>query len=529
MDDEIPLLSDTRLSKYTSSDPHHVRASEIASRGAGNHKIIWNTPLEEVASNLPRLEPSKIVLDKSKLCDGCQKIDFDSICAASSNTQYKVWNLDHVYRTSDCGLCSFLVAIADLPDPNQAQLQLYTVSARRVLSCRSNDLEDIVLFTVQPETTEGRTPASSGKKSNVYFVLQKEDCPYEKNRINFRNTTEYINWDVLRKWTDFCDDQHLEICDQINTPSVPGLVVIDCESRRLQKLPCSYMPYLTMSYVWGNSEFVDVGHDAIPNGPQLIEDAFQVVKSLGFKYLWIDRYCIPQNNIGEKHRLIRDMGRIYQNAYLTLIAAAGEDPTYGLPGVSVVPRWKPTPLNVESMTFMPVRTDLYTVLANSKWNTRGWTYQEALLSRRLLVFTEAGAYFQCKKARLVENVTMPPELWNTFSFGDEPLPGRSNFFPVVKDPFEYIEKCIRDFCGREFTYDGDVLDAFRGILETFKDMPEPVQTFAVSPFLTQSYCKAILQGQIAWVGAYYGTLTLAYGERISMNAASLRQWRMNVN
>ena len=68
--------------------------------------------------------------------------------------------------------------------------------------------------------------------------------------------------------------------------------------------------------------------------PLVISDAIEVVKRLGYRYLWIDRYCIPQNDSAVKHIQIKKMDRIYSCSILTIIAAAGDGPEYGLPGVS---------------------------------------------------------------------------------------------------------------------------------------------------------------------------------------------------
>ena len=46
-------------------------------------------------------------------------------------------------------------------------------------------------------------------------------------------------------------------------------------------------------------------------------------------------------------------------------------------------------------------------IAKSKWNTRAWTYQEALLSRRRLVFTPRQVYFQCRGMHCVESISVP--------------------------------------------------------------------------------------------------------------------------
>ena len=38
---------------------------------------------------------------------------------------------------------------------------------------------------------------------------------------------------------------------------------------------------------------------------------------------------------------------------------------------------------------------IYNAVDYSEWNLRGWTWQERVLSLRLLYFTEAQVYFQC--------------------------------------------------------------------------------------------------------------------------------------
>lgn len=64
-----------------------------------------------------------------------------------------------------------------------------------------------------------------------------------------------------------------------------------------------------------------------------IEDAFQVTKELGYQYLWVDRYCITQHDSVHKSSQVRQMDVIYSQAALTLVAAAGHNPHYGLSGV----------------------------------------------------------------------------------------------------------------------------------------------------------------------------------------------------
>jgi hypothetical protein len=67
--------------------------------------------------------------------------------------------------------------------------------------------------------------------------------------------------------------------------------------------------------------------------PRTIEDVITVTQKLDFRYLWVDRYCINQQREKGKAHQIGKMDEIYMNAELTIIAAAGSNPNYGLPSV----------------------------------------------------------------------------------------------------------------------------------------------------------------------------------------------------
>jgi hypothetical protein len=126
---------------------------------------------------------------------------------------------------------------------------------------------------------------------------------------------------------------------------------------------------------------------------------------LDISYLWVDRYCIPQED-GHKKNLISKIGLIYSQATLTVIAAAGIDPSYGLRRVTSTPRKHPTSFQIGFRRFT-VSHSVRDELAESKWNNRSWTYQEALLPRRRLVFTDNQFYFQCCAMHCPESISLP--------------------------------------------------------------------------------------------------------------------------
>jgi hypothetical protein len=61
-----------------------------------------------------------------------------------------------------------------------------------------------------------------------------------------------------------------------------------------------------------------------------------VAKALGTQYLWVDKYCINQRDVSITYQQLQAMGQTYKNARFTIIAVAGEDEDFGLPGVSLL-------------------------------------------------------------------------------------------------------------------------------------------------------------------------------------------------
>ncbi|KAF2732087.1 HET-domain-containing protein, partial [Polyplosphaeria fusca] len=197
-------------------------------------------------------------------------------------------------------------------------------------------------------------------------------------------------------WLAFCRSKHWKHCTQETTSVLSGLQVIDCTTRQLVGAP-STCEYVTLSYVWGQIPAGNLVSSTLPDDlPNTVRDSIQAVLCLGYRYLWIDRFCVPQEAGPDRHRLINSMDIIYGNAALTLIAAAGEDPSHGLPGVDEKRTRRPqSSIKINDITYVVVNLNPRTSILQSHWNTRGWTYQETLLSHRKLVFTETGVYFQC--------------------------------------------------------------------------------------------------------------------------------------
>lgn len=159
---------------------------------------------------------------------------------------------------------------------------------------------------------------------------------YQKRRVY----TRLEDYSFIADWLDGCAKFHSNDCLD-SLPSfdlIPGLQFIDCMTRRI--IPASEAVgkvYVTLSYVWGASsgstdERVEGAGSvsSLPSHlPKVVEDSVKVVKELGFRCLWVDRYCIPQGNKQAKHIQIQLMGTIHARSAMTIIAAAGKTRSTG--------------------------------------------------------------------------------------------------------------------------------------------------------------------------------------------------------
>ncbi|PMD14921.1 hypothetical protein NA56DRAFT_531496, partial [Hyaloscypha hepaticicola] len=130
--------------------------------------------------------------------------------------------------------------------------------------------------------------------------------------------------------------------------------------------------------------------------PQTIFDSIEVVKQLGIKHLWVDSICIDQSVHGEKMAQIQIMDKIYECAFATIIAMSGSNANCGLPGLGG-PGKRTQQIYAEFGENLVVEElpRLDEIVDQSPWASRAWTYQEGLLSRRRIFFTEHQLYFVC--------------------------------------------------------------------------------------------------------------------------------------
>lgn len=131
--------------------------------------------------------------------------------------------------------------------------------------------------------------------------------------------------------------------------------------------------------------------------PRTLQDAIRFTATLGEKYLWIDRSCIVQDDHEDVATQLDGMGPINSNAQLALVALTATSSNSALPGIEPDTRLHQHRVILNNLCFWHQNTEPDIPLKGTVYSTRGWTFQEQLLSTRKLYFMEQGAWFECRK------------------------------------------------------------------------------------------------------------------------------------
>lgn len=105
------------------------------------------------------------------------------------------------------------------------------------------------------------------------------------------------------------------------------------------------------------------------------------------------------------------MDAIYNSTFMTKVAASG---TGADDGLAEIGRSRPEAQRVRlvrgSLCAVPLSAYM-DVLSDPSiiWNTRGWTFQERVLLKRLFIFTDSQVYFQCSIMVWYEDAAMETE------------------------------------------------------------------------------------------------------------------------
>jgi hypothetical protein len=309
------------------------------------------------------------------------------------------------------------------------------------------ELRDGARFEVEMFATEGeaqlngQSPDSTCRMANL---LPDEDCliPDAWESIpTFDRTTPSTDSDAAldkaKQWLEEClrpddawdcasdEDSETtlahEFCNSPTDPLLPSRVVdvgLDTGTVRLVETKGKSGLYICLSHCWGKAQIITTTEStlaarlaSIPLNllSNTFRDAILFTRRLGIRYIWIDSLCIIQDSRLDWEIESAKMSEIYSNAHLTIAATHAHSGLGGMfhrtPDIHITGA---TPAGEAYMLFFRERIDHHleaipipgdtghATIDHYPLLTRGWVYQERMLSTRVLHFGYHELWFECR-------------------------------------------------------------------------------------------------------------------------------------
>ncbi|KAH7074068.1 heterokaryon incompatibility protein-domain-containing protein [Paraphoma chrysanthemicola] len=321
-------------------------------------------------------------------------------------------------------------------------------------------------------------------------VIPSEHSP---ENIGTRNLLHHTDIDLCRQWLQQCQTEHHK-CPSISESDLPTRLIDvgvpnDVVQPQLVESRGQKGLYVTLSHCWGESKppsttkaNLSSRMAAIPTDsmPKTFRDAVDIVRSLGYRYLWIDSFCIVQDDDADWQHECASMAKIYSDCVVTLASPYASDCHGGFPrGLH------PTP--VKAWCDLPVQwpgtTDLDTVRLihpypsfhgrvdwdDSPLAERAWVLQERLLSPRWLYFGNDDLYFQCSTAQFDEHLRVPLSLHNAHLGLHTHAPKDALSFKTYEEGLSKWYSMLVTYSELCLTHGSDRLPALSGIASRFAE------------------------------------------------------------
>jgi len=230
--------------------------------------------------------------------------------------------------------------------------------------------------------------------------------------------------DASLQWLRSCGRDH-RCCTQMAQQSTyrPARLIdlgVDFDFKRAYLVESTsvdpLVEYLALSYCWGTS-MPDAAKTTratlaenkvrLKRGklPRTFRHFFEIARCLNVRYIWIDSLCIIQDSTEDWLREVAAMGRIYAGAVCTIAAESAKDCSGGI--------WLEPRLRTVNDSHSPTYEDMtqednirnYLSVCDQRFHksplqNRGWSLQEREVSHRILHFTFAHIFWECREAKI---------------------------------------------------------------------------------------------------------------------------------
>ena len=450
----------------------------------------WRHALPSVVDqSLVNLASPQDPYDGLTLCSRCSSIELAPRSARKNATGDSIGTIDELFESQrHCPFCRmaflFLKRLGYSPESGRNNRLDVIVKVASVVQCFSlhrgpRTLSVLDVSYCSPEDPEYR------------------DLPFPLDQLRPFVQARHFDEEAVRRWLQECETEHLTKCKdgagRLQVQHFP-ILLIDTLEMRIAEAHTGFR-YLALSYVWGGTQTLNltIGNrlsmaergsltKLIDQVPRVIQDAIKITRRIQERYLWVDSLCIPQDDDQFKNTQISQMHSIYSQAALTIVAMAvksvGEPLLLPCDTVATVSELEGILKQIEKRFKIKIRSvtkgdastgDLRLSLTRSVYESRGWTFQERLLSRRCLYLAGHQIFFDC-----------PSYLQTSFGFKFSQrdtssvatiwrLPSSKSTEPQLWDrDFGGYKNLVERYTSKQLTYLPDIFRAFSGILASLR-------------------------------------------------------------
>ncbi|TDZ35221.1 hypothetical protein CTRI78_v011523 [Colletotrichum trifolii] len=259
--------------------------------------------------------------------------------------------------------------------------------------------------------------------------------------------------------------------------------------------------YMCLSHCWGKVKIHSMTKtaslqdrlDFIPWSllPPSFQQAVEMTRQLGIRYLWIDSLCIIQDDGADWEREAAQMVNVYRNGYATIAVSWSHDSQGGCYTRTIPPIYFRTTTDTEAefTTMMGIggkrddTSEYERVHEYYPFFSRAWCLQERLLSRRIIHCNYGELAFDCGKGYSCECGGKQHYNWHNvagLSGTYTPLRSRSKYLSILNnraavsssaivtpsgkiDPYERWHRVVGEYTCLNLTKTSDMLPALSGL------------------------------------------------------------------
>ncbi|KAI8959988.1 HET-domain-containing protein [Daldinia sp. FL1419] len=249
--------------------------------------------------------------------------------------------------------------------------------------------------------------------------------------------------------------------------------------------------YAILSYCWGGDQPLQLTGSSVglleagmpvSSLPKTIRDTAWFTHAMGLEYLWVDALCILQDDTQNKGLEISRMALYYSQSTVTICAASPAKYSEGFLHTRVEDPtdYKIGPIQVQVLTSSGLPGSVQLFNETDYFNTqrppepitlRAWTLQEALLSRRILIFSTRHLYFTCNVANASCGGQEPTLKARMMPSYQSPVPGVHTFAGFERYPIVGAWNIvITEYTSRYLGFAADKLPAISALAASLVDL-----------------------------------------------------------